>query len=159
MAKSGMDLPITVRPVRASDADELRANCFPELESDAVAERIEQAANRERKRSGICLVAELDGGIVGTAQVICREKRVGLVCNVAIAPDFRGRGLLGPLMDEIARDAAEFGSRRLRLCAECSNIAACRAYPKIGFRQVESEDDIIWLERRIDSRRSSTGGG
>ena len=157
MAKSGMDLPITVRSVRASDADELRANCFPELELDMVTERIEQAAGRERKRSGICLVAELDGSIVGTAQVICREKRVGHVCNVAIAPVFRGRGLLGPLMDEIARVAAEFGSNRLRLCAECSNTAACRAYPRIGFRQVESEDDIIWLERRIDSRRSSEG--
>jgi len=157
MAKSGMDLPFTVRPVRASDADELQANCFPELELDVVRERIEQATNRERKRSGVCLVAELDGSIVGTAQVICREKRVGHVCNVAIAPVFRGRGLLGPLIDEIARVAAEFGSIRLRLCAECSNIAACRAYRKIGFRQVDSEDDIIWLERRIDGRRSNEG--
>ena len=80
----------------------------------------DDAVTARRARKGTCLIAELDGRLVGTlalhgkdAASECAWFRRGDVCvleQFAVAPAAQGRGVGGALMDEAERRARATGA-------------------------------------------------
>lgn len=59
-----------------------------------------------------------------------------------IAPELRGRGLAGLLLDEHLRLARDAGARRMTLMVLAENLGALRLYLRAGMRVTR---DLLWL--------------
>ncbi len=104
------------------------------------------------KPSGVCLAAELPGGLVG--YLVCsRYADVWHLMNVAVDPDHRRRGIAGGLVEGLLDEAGRDG--RYTLEVRVSNHAAIEMYERLGFRRAgrrrsyyhdNGEDALImWL--------------
>lgn len=89
--------------------------------------------------------ADYPEGIIGAARLVEKGDGVGKVGRVAIAQEYRGRGIGAQLMQFIAQTAQEMGFRRLILDAQCSAITF---YEKLGYT---AEGDIF-LDANIEHR-------
>ena len=80
----------------------------------------------------VFLVADRGGEAVGYAgmHLIAGE---GFVCNVAVAPEARGRGIGQLLMESLIAHGREDGMRTLSLDVRPSNHAAIALYTRLGF--------------------------
>ena len=140
---------LTVRPVAQADSDGLSERCFADLDRDTVAGRVHEALRREERGSGLCVVAQLAGEIVGTAFLVCRERRTGHICNVFVAKEFRRQGVFRVMLQQLARWGAEAGLRRLWATVERSNETALLVYERLGFRAIRDSGETVRLERRL----------
>ncbi len=61
------------------------------------------------------------------------EDTDAVLAAVYVTPDFRGRGLLARLVEQVAAWAAEQGAGSLRLLVHESNDRAAAAYSRLGF--------------------------
>ncbi|TMU82745.1 ribosomal-protein-alanine N-acetyltransferase [Bacillus sp. BHET2] len=79
------------------------------------------------------LVAEDEEQVVGYCGVwlVVDEAHI---TNVAVLPDYRGRGMGEGLMRKIMGIASEFGARVMTLEVRVSNAAAQHVYRKLGFQ-------------------------
>jgi [ribosomal protein S18]-alanine N-acetyltransferase len=104
------------------------------------------------KPSGICLAAELDGGLVG--YLVCsRYADVFHLMNVAVDADMRRRGLATLMVERMLDTAGR--DQRYTLEVRISNTGAIRMYEALGFRPAgrrlryyhdNNEDALImWL--------------
>jgi ribosomal protein S18 acetylase RimI-like enzyme len=59
--------------------------------------------------------------------------------NVAALPEFRRRGLVGALIDEILRNASRHGCRLAQITTYIGNDAALSTYEKSGFSVVDEK--------------------
>jgi [ribosomal protein S18]-alanine N-acetyltransferase len=78
------------------------------------------------------------------------------ILSVAIAPNWRGRGLARPLLDLHLRRLAGLGARTVFLEVGEHNKPACRLYRRAGFREVgrrrayyEGSADALTLRRDL----------
>lgn len=87
--------------------------------------------------SGIdhALVAELDGQPVGLAwaKVDASDPLLVNLFQMWVAPEARGQGVAGALLDETVRWAGARGARAMQLGVNCSNAGALRLYERAGF--------------------------
>jgi RimJ/RimL family protein N-acetyltransferase len=83
------------------------------------------------------------GAVVGLAALGVRGER-GWVGGFGIAPDWRGRGLSGPLLARLLELARAGGLRRVQLEVITSNARAIRTYERAGFRRTR---DLLFLTR------------
>ena len=127
-----------IRPVQAGDLPDFGALCFPELPAEDAAERVRDDLAVEAAGEGVTLVAE-EGGRVGATAKLLRSGDIGWVFNVSAHPDFRGRGIVQRLLDELAARAQAMGLRRLAAHVREDNLRARRAYEKAGFKCVGQE--------------------
>ena len=95
-----------------------------------------EAAMREHRFDLLYLGAALVG-LIETAQ---EEDRI-LIVNVAVAPDFQGRGLGRKLMAQAEEIAASCGVGRIRLYTNKRFEANIRLYGRLGYR-VDREEDV-----------------
>ena len=81
------------------------------------------------------LVAEVAGKVVGYAGlwVILEE---GHITNVAVHPDFRGKGLAKKLLTELLAAAEEAGANIFTLEVRASNESAIALYESFNFKSV-----------------------
>lgn len=126
-------MPIVIRPLEPGDAPEFHRNCFPELAPDEAAERVRDDLEAAEQGNGVTLVA-VEAGRVGVTAKLLRQGAVGWVFNVSAHPDFRGRGILQALLDQIAERARAMGLARLAIHVRADNARARRAYEKAGFK-------------------------
>jgi ribosomal-protein-alanine N-acetyltransferase len=84
--------------------------------------------------------------VVGEAQL----------ANIAVHPDFRGRGLGKEMMVRLLSDARSEGMERMTLEVRTGNTAAIELYRALGFvetcrrpRFYEDQDEAILMERAI----------
>ena len=80
----------------------------------------------------VFLVAEEGGRVAGYIGMYLSLEE-GEITNVAVAPEFRRRGIADALLTEIKREAAERGVTSLVLEVRVSNQNAIRLYEKHGF--------------------------
>ena len=80
----------------------------------------------------VFLVAEEGGRVAGYIGMYLSLEE-GEITNVAVAPEFRRRGIADALLTEIKREAAECGVTSLVLEVRVSNQNAIRLYEKHGF--------------------------
>jgi GNAT superfamily N-acetyltransferase len=141
---------VTVRRVRPEDAARVRALRLEMLADAPLAylETIDEAAARPHAEfqariagnatgpdSGQFL-AEAEGRLVGQAGAFAPLGTYGvtLVYAVYVTPDWRGRGVLGQLVDAVAAWSRESGRSWLELEVVVGNDRAVRAYRRLGFR-------------------------
>lgn len=72
---------------------------------------------------------------VAMAGALLSGPDVALMVAVHVAPDRRGRGLLGRLVDEVAAWATERGAGSLSLLVHEHNPRAAAAYRRLGFTE------------------------
>ena len=114
--------------IRAASASDL-----PRVERLLVASNLPLLGVREALENFI--VAEADGDIVGVAglELCCAD---ALLRSVAVAPEWRSRGLGRALVTRAVSDAEARGIRALYLLT----TTADRYFPSFGFRKVERSE-------------------
>ncbi len=88
------------------------------------------------KTSSVCLGAydsEVEDELVAYL-IISRYVDAWHVMNVAVAPDYRGRGIATSLMERLFELTAGDGRRGYTLEVRVSNQSAIRLYEKLGFK-------------------------
>ena len=84
------------------------------------------------KPSGICLAAQVDGGMVG--YLVCsRYDTVWHLMNVAVDPTMQRRGIASALLDRLF-ELGDRPSEQYTLEVRTSNDAAIKLYERFGFR-------------------------
>lgn len=142
-----MDSPVVVRAAAPTDLESLAALneewAAPAPPATAV-ERVEFVRTLERwmgegGESVVCLVAELEGTLVGMAWLIIFERvpdirdqrrRTGDLQSVFVRPDFRGAGVGRQLISGLVAVADELGIPRVTVSA---NSRSASLYESQGF--------------------------
>jgi ribosomal protein S18 acetylase RimI-like enzyme len=156
---------LTIRPVTAADRPALRAATIElqeyerrhhdtRLPGEQIADDYLDWMWRRSASDGVILVAEIDGvfagfvaGWVEHANNIAEtpeSNHFGLISNICVMPEFRGRRLAAALIGAIEAYLRRSGVARLRVNALAANEAAGRSYQHAGFAPYE-----ILHEKRI----------
>ena len=136
------------------DVYEIEKTCFLNPWS-----REDIAKQLELDTSYFC-VAEVDGKTVGYMglQIFSGE---GYVTNIAVLPNFRGRGIAQALINEQLKNEMEFITLEVRE----SNTPAVNLYTKMGFKNVgvrpnfysNPTENAIIMTRYINEQKEQTG--
>ena len=136
------------------DVYEIEKTCFLNPWS-----REDIAKQLELDTSYFC-VADVDGKVVGYMglQIFSGE---GYVTNVAVLPNFRGRGIAQALINEQLKNEMEFITLEVRE----SNTPAVNLYTKMGFKNVgvrpnfysNPTENAIIMTRYINEQKEQTG--
>lgn len=78
-----------------------------------------------------------------------REKYTYFVANVAVHPDYRGRGIGRKLTERAIRHVGEHNGKRIYLQVKDDNVGAIRLYQKLGFEEICRR--TMWVYRPKDS--------
>jgi ribosomal protein S18 acetylase RimI-like enzyme len=141
--------PLTIHRVTPEDAARMRALRLEMLADSPLAflETLEQAASRphgdyrrrivEASRSPMLAQFVADPGerLIGHAGgvVLAEDPRTTVVFAVYITPAWRGRGVLGSLVDAVAAWSMSQGRSELMLEVVVGNDKAVRSYERLGF--------------------------
>lgn len=136
-------MDISLRPAEPRDIDRLirLLEALFAIEADFQFDGDRQRRGLElllASPTDLLLVAELEGDSVGMASVqtvisTAEGGRVGWVEDLVVAPEHRGRGIGGLLLERLERWAAEEGLTRLQLLADRDNGAALDFYRRQGW--------------------------
>ncbi len=80
----------------------------------------------------VALVGDTVAGYIGSQSVLGESDMM----NVAVAPEYRRRGIAQALILELIRRLSQQGNRSLMLEVRASNTPAITLYHKLGFAQV-----------------------
>ena len=134
---------IVVREARSEDAaavDEVGRLAVADLRK--VYRPTPSAVKRARAQRTTCLVAVLDGRIVGTVRCRAEGDRLHLM-GPMVHPDFRRRGVARAIVESVATIARTIGAARLSLftVVETGNAPICK---RLGFKVVRttSAEDV-----------------
>lgn len=176
MADRAAISPVLIRELRDTDSiDELTAllhRAYKRLLDIGLRySATTQPAEKTRKRiaGGSCLVAEIDGAIVGTATYHRHATWVGVpwverpdvavITQLAVEPPRQRQGIGGLLMARVEEMAVDDGAAELALSAEPATHLI-DYYAKRGYRLVEHTDATlssngyrsVILSKRLTSR-------
>ena len=104
-------------------------------------------------------VAVLEGAVVGYVCLMSLFEEAQIL-NIAVAPEQRGRGIGGLLLELAFAQAAEKGGEIMALEVRSSNFAAISLYEQFGFTRVGvrtgyygGSEDAILMEKQIKENR------
>jgi len=123
----------SIRLATEHDLDALVALEQTAFESDRFSE--DSLAYLLTRSRATTFVVEADQTIAGAACVLWRRRHQSArLYNMAVSPDFRGRGFGGVLLDECEREAAFRGCKVMTLEVRKDNHTAIALYDKRGYR-------------------------
>jgi GNAT superfamily N-acetyltransferase len=139
-------MTVRVRPAIAADLPglvELLQVLFSieaDFQLDPERQRRGLAAMLSHPDQRVVLLAEAEGQVVGmaTGQLVISTAEGGAAClveDVVVAAAWRGHGIGGWLLDQLACWARKRGATRLQLVADRENDAALRFYDRRGWRR------------------------
>jgi GNAT superfamily N-acetyltransferase len=164
----GLQVPSTggvaVRPARASDVMKLediarvshrdgrfhadhrfdRSRC-DELYATWIARSCQDYADA-------VLVADLDGCAAGYITLDSRDDGTGSIGLFAVAPEARGRGVGGRLVEDALQWFARSGCSRVEVVTQGGNAVAQRIYQKHRFRTCRVQ---VWFHKWYDDHRKA----
>jgi acetyltransferase len=129
---------VIIRPVEPRDAEQLCENCFSMNTPAEVQARIESEIRAREQGSGILLVAEVGGVVIGTATLIRNTHPLyshrGELASLVVHPDYQRRGIARHLVEGICTHAVSMGLEIL--LTNCrGGTPAENVYPRLGFRE------------------------
>ena len=96
-----------------------------------------------------CLVAEVDGTVVGAAWArIARTYDTTPLLSISLLPEHRGRGIGTALMDRLLDHLRTLGHRRVSLSVQKAN-PALRLYRRAGFTDHHEQGDELVMTRDL----------
>ncbi len=93
-------------------------------------------------REGACVVATVAQSVVGV-YVLRPHAEVAEIKNIAVAPEWQGRGIGKRLVADAARRAVDMGAREITVGTGNSSLGQLAFYQKCGFRIVSVERDFF----------------
>lgn len=99
---------------------------------------------------GGIVLARLSGKPVGCVAFFDRGNAVMEVKRMFVAPEARGHGIGGQMLDRLLTDAHALGHRRGLLWTHKSMLAAQAIYRRAGFREVPLSDEFTGAAAGID---------
>lgn len=140
-ADSTLDEDPLVRPARPSDLDVLVPACIAMFTEEVGVSPVRGGAGHgyrariaELVDAGRAFVRIVDGRVEFKAEVGAASPQACQVQGVWVAPHLRGRGLSGPAMASVVRQARESISPVVSLYVNSYNHAAVKLYRSVGFR-------------------------
>jgi len=144
---------LRVRPYRPSDRRAVLRIAAESFEGVCLDENIERRFGRVgeswrqlkkdavdydlMQNPGSAFVAELDGRVVGfVCNRLYYSRSIGHVANLAVAPEFQGRGIGKALMQASLEHFRRRGMRFARIETLEQNEKGRRFYPSLGFQEV-----------------------
>ena len=126
----------TTRPVTPDDAADVRNNCFSMNTLEEVQDRIAEALEMPAKETGVQLVAEFEGAVIGTASVRreshpLRAHRAELD-DIVVHGDYWRRGFARQLVEECFRFAQSLGIEIVEVSVR-GGTPAEHVYRRLGF--------------------------
>jgi GNAT superfamily N-acetyltransferase len=153
-AKTSSGAPIRIRTYVESDRQRLKDITVICFEAVSIDRRIEEAfgvvgdkdwkwrkarhidADANANPDGI-FVAESDGSVVGyITSRLDSATRIGWIPNLAVLPEYQGRGVGKSLMNVCFDYLRSRGMEGVRIETLEHNRAGARFYPQMGFREV-----------------------
>ncbi len=124
---------LTIRPMRLEDVDEV--SLMERVIFPSPWPRQAFANELEEENASLCLVARIGKLLAGylVAWFVMEEAHLG---NVAVAPEFRRRGIATELAKSLIREAEARRVQLMTLEVRVSNIAAIRLYRNFGFKTI-----------------------
>ena len=129
---------VIIRPVRPEDASDLQANCFSRNTLKEVQQQIERLLAAAARGQSLRLVAEVDGTVVGNADLIRETHRLKQHRadwgGVVVSGPYQGRGIARMLLQETLAQAATWGIELLTVGVR-GGTPAEEIYRHLGFRE------------------------
>jgi len=125
---------ITLRDMEAADipaVHELERRLFP-VDAWPLQMFRDELAQLDTRRY---LVAELHGGIVGYAGLMCIEP-ISDVQTIAVVPEQEGKGIGSALLTELIVESRRRGAHDVLLEVRADNPRAQQLYRRFGFEQI-----------------------
>jgi len=85
------------------------------------------------KPSSLCLGAHAGAGSLVGYLIVSRYVDAWHIMNIAVASDYRRRGIAGALLERLFSVTADEGQRGYTLEVRVSNTGAIRLYERLGF--------------------------
>ena len=152
---------LTIRPARLYDVPAIARIERASFTHPWSAEEITRDVI-ENERAFVA-VAELDGETAGYADmwIIADEAQL---YNIAVAPEFRGRGIGSIILRYMAEKAESMGCAVMLLEVRRSNVPAVSMYRREGFREsgirkgyyAEDYEDAILMDKEIKAGHAET---
>jgi len=96
----------------------------------------EEVAEYLKRNPGLSRVAEAEGEMVGA--VLCgHDGRRGLIYHLAVAAEYRGRGVGKLLLDDCLRGLQEAGLKRAIILVEGNNAAGQKFWLREGWENID----------------------
>ncbi len=119
------------------------------------------AADEMRLPAGLFLIATLRGEAVGCGALKFHDGQPTELKRMWVSPDVRGLGLGRRLLDQLEREAAEHGSRRVRLETNKALPEAVAMYRSRGYCEVDAFNAEAyadhWFEKELEPARVGRG--
>ena len=108
--------------------------CVESIEKESFSNpwSIDSVQKAMQNSENVYLVADIDGRVVGYAGFWCSFESADL-CNIAVAPGFRRRGVAVAILQEAFQLLAEKDVQKILLEVRCSNEPAILLYQREGF--------------------------
>jgi ribosomal protein S18 acetylase RimI-like enzyme len=124
----------TIRPLRESDAEALQRHCYPGAPLEEVQYYVRWCLHPARQRWISRLVAEVDGEVVGHAQLTVWGE-AGEIGSLVVAAGFRRQGLARQLIAALLAEAEARGLAELEIGVQQDQPAVVDFYQRLGFAQ------------------------
>ena len=98
---------------------------------------------------GINLVLMVDGKNAGMARFDKFDEGIGMIHNVFIYSEFRGKSYSKQMMDVIEEKARDYGYKLLRLDTSGRNVVSQNLYKKRGYVEIERFTDFENLKNEV----------
>ncbi|MFS0885664.1 GNAT family N-acetyltransferase [Aeromicrobium sp. 179-A 4D2 NHS] len=147
---SDVQLDPRVRPVRIDQVDELYPACVA-MFTEEVGVHPESVGNPAGYRARVTQLVSMgwswaiieDGTVLFKTEVGAATDRGCQLQGVWVHPDLRGTGVAAPALASVVRQARRSVAPSVTLYVNDHNIAARRAYERVGFREVETFASIL----------------
>lgn len=135
------DSLVTMRPVRLSDVELLRTNCWPERSFVAIYQLVMRARqNAVQGRGQGVVVVDTATALKGYGQLTlwpgCAE-----ISDLVVSPSYRGQGVGTAVVQYLVRTAREMHISCVEIGAAVSNPGAVSLYRRLGF----VDDHTVYL--------------
>jgi GNAT superfamily N-acetyltransferase len=122
---------------------------FPDGDIKKVVDRVVPIFTKYGPLEGIIFILKIDGKSAGMVRMSKFNENIGMIHNLYIYPEYRGKGYSKQMMYFLEDKAREFGYSFLRLDHGGFNIVAQNLYRKLGYVEIDRFTDVARLENEV----------